>query len=87
MGSETNDIQPNQWLPEKALPGFQDSMNQFYWECSRVADEVLCALAVGLGLVKKHSGQNHHLRLLHCLPVPAEDLEKERASRCMAHVD
>lgn len=34
MGSETNAIQPNQWLPEKTLPGFRDSMDRFYWECS-----------------------------------------------------
>lgn len=64
-------------------------MHRFYWECGRVADEELRALAIGLDLdetylAKKHSGDNHHLRLLHYLPIPAEDLEKGRASRCMA---
>lgn len=93
MGSERNSHQPNQWLPEDTLPGFRDFMNQFYWECGQVADEVLRAIAVGLDLedkaylANKHSGENHHQRLLHYLPVPAEDLEKERASRCMAHTD
>ncbi|ODM22704.1 hypothetical protein SI65_00293 [Aspergillus cristatus] len=93
MGSETNPHQPNQWLPEDTLPGFRDFMNQFYWECSRVADEVLRAIAIGLDLedeaylAKKHSGENHHQRLLHYLPIPAEGLEKERASRCMAHTN
>lgn len=93
MGSESNSYQLNQWLPEDTLPGFRGFMNQFYWECGRVADEVLRAIAVGLDLedkaylAKKRSGENHHQRLLHYLPIPAEDLEKERASRCMAHTD
>ena len=93
MGSEDNPRQPNQRVPEEILPGFQPFMNQFYWECSRISDEVLRALAVGLGLedeaylAKKHSGHNNHLRLLHYLPIPAGELEKERASRCMAHTD
>lgn len=54
---------------------------------------MLRALAVGLGLddkahlAKKHSGENHHLRLLYYLPIQAEDLEKEHVSHCMAHTD
>lgn len=93
MGCESETSQPNRWLPEKTIPGFRDAMNQFHWECGRVADGVLRAIAVGLGLedesylAKKHASSNHHLRLLHYLPIPAEDLEKERASRCNAHTD
>ena len=93
MGCESVTSQRNRWLPEETVPGFRDTMTQFHRECGRIADGVLCAIAVGLGLEdenylsKKHATSNHHLRLLHYLPIPAEDLEKERASRCMAHTD
>ena len=68
-------------------------MVRFYEECHKVGSEILCALATGLDLedksylTKKHSGYNNQLRLLHYLPVPAEDLEKERTARCPAHTD
>ncbi|PKY05197.1 Clavaminate synthase-like protein [Aspergillus campestris IBT 28561] len=93
IGSEHNTAQPNQWIPDECLPGFRDSMTKFYWECQRVGDEILRALAVGLNLenesylVEKHSGHNNQLRLLHYLPVPAADLEQERTARCPAHTD
>lgn len=54
---------------------------------------MLRALVVGLGLddkahlAKKHSGENHHLRLLYYLPIQDENLEKEHVSHCMAHTD
>ncbi|KAI9367936.1 hypothetical protein BJX61DRAFT_537663 [Aspergillus egyptiacus] len=93
IGSENNTSQPNQWLPENVLPGFREFMVQFYSDCDRVGRDVLRALAIGLDLAdadyltKKHSGKDNQLRLLHYLPVPAEDLEKERVSRCAAHTD
>ncbi|KAL3480606.1 hypothetical protein BJX99DRAFT_4790 [Aspergillus californicus] len=93
IGSEGNPSQPNQWIPDDILPGFWDFMTSFYWDCDRVGKEVLKALAIGLNLedeeylTRKHSGNNNQLRLLHYLPVPADDLEKERVSRCAAHTD
>lgn len=68
-------------------------MTRFYWHCDRVGKEVFQALAVGLNLedaeylARKHSGNANQLRLLHYLPVPAEDLENDRVSRCAAHTD
>ncbi len=68
-------------------------MTRFYWNCDRVGKEILRALAVGLNLedaeylTRKHSGNANQLRLLHYLPVPAEDLENDRVSRCAAHTD
>lgn len=68
-------------------------MTRFYWDCDRVGKEVLRALAVGLYLedteylTRKHSGNANQLRLLHYLPVPAEDLENDRVSRCAPHTD
>ena len=41
---------PNQWLPEEALPGFQATVTGFLARLKVVADELMAALAVGLGL-------------------------------------
>ncbi|KAF9895433.1 hypothetical protein FE257_000339 [Aspergillus nanangensis] len=93
IGSEDNALQPNQWPPGEALPGFRSFMDKFYWECWKLGKELLRAVAVGLDLedeeylTRQHSGHNNQLRLLHYLPVPAEDLEKERNARCPAHTD
>ncbi|KAL4759069.1 isopenicillin N synthase family dioxygenase [Aspergillus foveolatus] len=93
IGSEDDTSQPNQWLPDAILPGFRDFMVQFYSECDRVGKEILRAVAVGLDLedaeylTRKHSGNSNQLRLLHYLPVSAEDLEKDRVTRCAAHTD
>lgn len=68
-------------------------MTNFYWECFKAGKEILNALAVGLDLededylVKRHSGHNNQLRLLHYPPIAAGDLEQERAARCPAHTD
>ncbi|KAL1964657.1 hypothetical protein VTN77DRAFT_6683 [Rasamsonia byssochlamydoides] len=51
------------------------------------------ALAVGIGLededelLKKHSGHNNQLRLLHYPPIPAEALESQTMARMPAHTD
>ncbi|KAL4910686.1 hypothetical protein BDW74DRAFT_141651 [Aspergillus multicolor] len=93
IGSENNTHEPNQWLPDATLPGFREFMIQFYSDCDHVGNDILRALAVGLKLedteylTRKHSGDSHQLRLLHYLPVPADDLEQDRISRCAAHTD
>ncbi|GAD95659.1 gibberellin 20-oxidase, putative [Paecilomyces variotii No. 5] len=94
IGSENNPDQPNQWIPEDVIPGFRDFMNSFYWECFNVGGEILRAIALGVGLahdenylLKKHSGNNNQLRLLHYPAVPAEELESQRMARCPAHTD
>jgi isopenicillin N synthase-like dioxygenase len=93
IGSETNNDQPNVWVPEDILPGFRAFMNRFYWECHSVAQTLLRAIAVGIGLededffMQFHSGQNNQLRLLHYPPVPATALAKKPFSRLPAHTD
>lgn len=93
IGSEANTLQSNIWLPESTLPGFKAFTTGFYWECNKVAQEILKAIALGLGLsdpeylVKFHSGHNNQLRLLHYPPVPAEDIESGKAARISAHSD
>jgi isopenicillin N synthase-like dioxygenase len=93
IGSELNQDQPNVWLPESTLPGFKQATSQFYWKCNKVAESILQALAIGIGLddsshlTRHHSGHNNQLRLLHYPPVVAADLESEKVARMPAHSD
>lgn len=93
IGSEENPLQPNVWLPEDVLPGFRSFTTEFYWACNKVAQEILRAMALGIGLedpeylIKFHSGHNNQLRLLHYPPVPAQDMEEGRVARISAHSD
>jgi isopenicillin N synthase-like dioxygenase len=93
IGSEENREQPNVWLPEETLPGFRQATSTFYWECNKVAQTILQALAMGVGLedpsylMNFHSGHNNQLRLLHYPPVAAADLESGKAARMPAHTD
>jgi isopenicillin N synthase-like dioxygenase len=93
MGSDKNGDQPNQWLPDEVLPGFRAFMTRFYWDCFSVTSDIMRALAVGIGLededhlLKKHSGHNNQLRLLHYPEVPLEALERQTVSRMPAHSD
>ena len=93
IGSEELAQQPNVWLPEPTLPGFRQFTTGFYWECNKIAQSILRAMALGVGsdvadhLVKYHSGHNNQLRLLHYPPVPAAELENQTAARMPAHSD
>ncbi|KAL2012914.1 hypothetical protein VTN00DRAFT_439 [Thermoascus crustaceus] len=93
IGSDENKEQPNQWIPDELLPGFRAFMTHFYWECFKVGGDIMRALALGVGLedeeyiLRKHSGHNNQLRLLHYPPIPAEALESQRIARMPAHTD
>ncbi len=93
IGSESNQDQPNQWLPEHILPGFRNFTTEFYWECHRAAETILSAMALGIGLSDEnhfkpsHPGHNNQLRLLHYPPVPAAKIENQSATRMGAHSD
>ena len=93
VGSEWNQDQPNVWLPDYTLPDFKNATSLLYWKCNEVAQSILQALAIGIGLddsnhlTKHHSGHNNQLRLLHYPPVPAADLESEKVARMPAHSD
>ncbi|CAF9932161.1 MAG: hypothetical protein HETSPECPRED_008283 [Heterodermia speciosa] len=93
VGSENNQDQPNIWLPEDVLPGFRSFTTEFYWQMNTIARMLLRAMAIGIGLddeeffLSRHSGHNNQLRLLHYPPVPAADIESQRASRMPAHSD
>lgn len=93
IGSEINPDQPNVWLPEETLPGFQAFMSRFYEECNEAVKRIFRVLALGIGLsdeeylVKLHSGVNNQLRLLHYPAIPARELESGTTVRMPAHSD
>lgn len=41
---------PNQWLPEKVLPGFRSTVTEMLSSLELIADSLMEALAIGLGL-------------------------------------
>ncbi|KAI1179184.1 hypothetical protein F4777DRAFT_534698 [Nemania sp. FL0916] len=93
IGSEDLAQQPNVWLPEDVLPGFRAFTTKFYWRCFGAAQELLRALALGIGLddedffLRFHSGMNNQLRLLHYPPVEAKNLADNELARMPAHSD
>ncbi|THU81631.1 thymine dioxygenase [Dendrothele bispora CBS 962.96] len=91
-GREDDKIQPNIWLPEGVLPGFQEACLDFFWLCREVVMDILRALEVGFDLTegyltKFHTQTDNQLRLLHYPSVPTESLEKDEIVRISAHSD
>lgn len=68
---------PNQWLDEAALPGFRDRVERFQTEMGTLADELMAAMCVGLGLAPNHLGERFGtnrmslVKLIHYPPTPA----------------
>ena len=68
---------PNQWPDEAVVPGFRQLVERFQREMAAIADELLAAMAIGLGL---HADHLHRLfgerrmslvKLIHYPPTPA----------------
>ena len=98
-GSEEDDQQENIWLPEETLPGFRAYANGLYERMAGVAEVVLTAIAVGLGLdegekkalMELASRRHSQLRFMHYPAVEggrvqSEEGEEERR-RLAAHND
>ena len=45
---------PNQWLDESTLPGFRSLVERFQREMGAIADRLMAAMCVGLGLAPDH---------------------------------
>jgi isopenicillin N synthase-like dioxygenase len=45
---------PNQWLDEHVLPGFRSLVERFQREMGAIADQLMAAMCVGLGLAPDH---------------------------------
>lgn len=93
MGSDENPEEANVWLPDPTLPGLRAFTTKFYWECWKTSQNILKALALGLGfndenfLLKFHSGHDNELNLRYYPPVHASALENQEVTRLSAHTD
>ena len=67
---------PNQWLPDDVLPGFHATVQEFLARAARIADELMAALALGLGVPEdtfaKAFGERRHslAKLISYPPTP-----------------
>ena len=93
IGSEQDPDMPNVWLPQEVLPDWRPFMTEFYGTCWEASQQILKALAIGIGmedenhLLRLHSGHYNQLRLLHYPPVPVAAVEGGKMSRMPAHTD
>jgi isopenicillin N synthase-like dioxygenase len=65
---------PNQWLDEQALPGFRALVERFQREMGDVADQLMAAMCVGLGLAPDHLAKvfgERHTSLVKLIHYPA----------------
>jgi isopenicillin N synthase-like dioxygenase len=68
---------PNQWLDESTLPGFHAIVGEFFARMGAVANELMSALAVGLGLDADHFARvfgerpQSFVKLINYPPTPA----------------
>jgi len=93
MGSDENKMEPNEWISDEVLPGFRKFSTEFYWECWKTAQNVLRALALGLGLedenylLKYHTGHTNELSMKYYPSVPGSELQSHEKERLGAHMD
>ncbi|KAI1146013.1 Clavaminate synthase-like protein [Nemania diffusa] len=95
IGSESDPVQPNIWLPEDVLPNFRSYMTALYEKLCHVSKVILHAIAVGLGLfgpeytslIQLISNRHCQLRLLHYPAISKEKLQNELLARLPAHQD
>lgn len=68
---------PNQWLDEADLPGFRALVERFQTEMGALADELMAAMSVGLGLDARHLERRFGtermslVKLIHYPPTPS----------------
>ena len=67
---------PNQWLDDATLPGFRSVVERFQREMGAVADQLMAAMCVGLGLPPDHldklfgERRSSLVKLIHYPPTP-----------------
>ncbi|PVI08348.1 putative leucoanthocyanidin dioxygenase [Periconia macrospinosa] len=95
IGSESNEVNYNIWLPEQAFPGFRTWGLELYWRLHETAMSILEALMMSLELAEDemeevralHTGHDHQLRLLHYPPIEEVLRKDKHTSRLGAHTD
>ncbi|KAF2448845.1 Clavaminate synthase-like protein [Karstenula rhodostoma CBS 690.94] len=83
---------PNRWPTEEALPGYQKTMDQFFFDCGDLCSNLLEVLASAMGHESKlFSSKCTHeattIRINHFPPVKRETLETGQVSRIWPHND
>ncbi|TVY35099.1 UPF0676 protein [Lachnellula subtilissima] len=93
LGTDDNPAQPNVWIPSSLLPGFRTFMLSFQSSCWGVAQDILRALALGLGLpdedclLKFHAQGENELSLRHYPAVDEDAVRSGQLDRLGAHTD
>lgn len=92
MGSATDELVDNLWVPEESLPGFRKFMETFYEKAFKTELQILTALAIALGVSEDHLKSLHNraeneFRLLHYPAIPASELADGTATRIAEHTD
>lgn len=91
-GNTTDASQPNIWLPDDKLPGFQPFLESYFTLCADLIHKILDALGIALsvpepGLSPTHSNSLFQLRLLHYPEIAASQLQNGARNRINAHSD
>jgi len=92
IGRDWDATWKNRWPAEHLVPGFKQTMLDFFQTCHQLHTEVMQSIALGLGLDQsffesKINEQYHNLRLLSYPSVAREVLAKEGQARAGAHSD
>ncbi|KAF2802754.1 Clavaminate synthase-like protein [Mytilinidion resinicola] len=83
---------PNQWPAESALPGYQATMDQFYYDCGQLCVNLLEVLAAQMNLdpklfSSKCTNEASTIRINHFPPIDRQTLESGQVSRIWPHND
>ncbi|KAI1322717.1 oxidoreductase-like protein [Xylariaceae sp. FL0255] len=95
IGSESDPVQQNIWLPDAIFPTFRSYMTNLYERLCDVSNMIINALATGLdldaaaadNLMELISERHCQLRLLHYPPISKQKLQNEMLARLPAHHD
>lgn len=92
MGSPTDPLVSNIWMPESILPGFRGFMEDFYTRCFELEQTILTALARALHIPEKtllslHDSAGNEFRLLHYPAIPSSVLKDGTSTRIAEHTD
>lgn len=85
-------LEPNIWLPQEVFPGFRDFTTKLYLSLAHTASAVMKLIGASLGLEETKisgilTGKTNQLRLLHYLPISAQESQRPDLARLGAHTD
>ncbi|KAJ5185851.1 Oxoglutarate/iron-dependent dioxygenase [Penicillium cf. griseofulvum] len=83
---------PNVWPPESELPGYQDTMDRFFFSCGDLTLVLLQAMAEGLCLdptvfTSRCTNEASTIRINHFPPIERKTLDDGKISRIWPHKD